>query len=196
MVVDDDSSELSSLSSLSPAPSDDELDDAIDDATSKSKQGILSYFPKLSEAPPKEPSPPPRKRSPSPPHEYVLADNPDIAFIVMFRSRFSDAFPKSLANFGPQDLERDVVQSIPGDRVEHFLCATLGLLLNRKQDIKPGHYGRALEDAINTHKSQWATSWEGKSPLANGASFNSMDPTQRVGDTTVGLATISQLTGA
>jgi hypothetical protein len=90
MVVDDDSSELSSLSSLSPAPSDDELDDAIDDATSKSKQGILSYFPKLSEAPPKEPSPPPRKRSPSPPHEYVLADNPDIAVCTRLLLAFSD----------------------------------------------------------------------------------------------------------
>ena len=54
----------------------------------------------------------------------------------MFRNRFSDAFPKSLAQFGPQELERDVVQALPGDRVEHFLCALLGLLLNRKQDVK------------------------------------------------------------
>lgn len=57
-------------------------------------------------------------------------------FIVMFRSRFSDAFPKSLAHFGPQELERDIVEPVPGDRVEHFLCALLGLLLNRKQDVK------------------------------------------------------------
>jgi hypothetical protein len=54
----------------------------------------------------------------------------------MFRSRFNDAFPKSLAHFGPQELEREVVASVPGDRVEHFLCAVLGLLLNRKQDVK------------------------------------------------------------
>lgn len=54
----------------------------------------------------------------------------------MFRSRFNDVFPKSLAHFGPHELERDVVESIPGDRVEHFLCALLGLLLNRKQDVK------------------------------------------------------------
>jgi hypothetical protein len=80
MTTDDDSSDLSSLSSLSPVPSDVELDDNSDDATTKSKSGILKFFPKLSERPPpKEPSPPPRKRSPSPPHEYVLADNPDIA---------------------------------------------------------------------------------------------------------------------
>jgi hypothetical protein len=54
----------------------------------------------------------------------------------MFRSRFTEAFPKSLPNFGPQELERDVVETIPGERVEHFLCALLGLLLNRKQDVK------------------------------------------------------------
>lgn len=77
--ADDDSSDLSSLSSLSPVPSDAELDDLSDDAPTGAKSGILKFFSKLSEQPPKEPSPPPRKRSPSPPHEYVLADNPDIA---------------------------------------------------------------------------------------------------------------------
>ncbi|RFU80332.1 hypothetical protein TARUN_1880 [Trichoderma arundinaceum] len=178
--VDDDSSDLSSLSSLSPVPSDDELDDLSDDAPTGSKSGILKFFPKLSEQPPKEPTPPPRKRSPSPPHEYVLADNPDIAFLVMFRSRFSDAFPKSLAHFGPQELERDVVEPIPGDRAEHFLCAVLGLLLNRKQDVKAGHYGRALEDAIASHKNQWPSSWEDKSPLSGGATFSSINPTERL----------------
>ena len=57
-------------------------------------------------------------------------------FIVMFRARFTEAFPKSLSNFGPQELERDIVESVPGERVEHFLCALLSLLLNRKQDVK------------------------------------------------------------
>jgi hypothetical protein len=54
----------------------------------------------------------------------------------MFRARFTDAFPKSLANFGPQELERGVVDTLPGEHVENFLCALLGLLLNRKQDVK------------------------------------------------------------
>lgn len=54
----------------------------------------------------------------------------------MFRSRFNDAFPKSLANFGPQELEQDIIGSPPGERVEAFLCALLFLLLNRKQDVK------------------------------------------------------------
>lgn len=54
----------------------------------------------------------------------------------MFRSRFDPVLPKSLPNFGPQELERDITDSTPGDRVELFLCAVLGLLLNRKQDVK------------------------------------------------------------
>lgn len=78
MPSDDDSSDLSSLSSLSPAPSHDELED-LSDAPAQKKGGILKFFPKLSEQPRERTPPPPRKRSPSPPHEYVLADNPDIA---------------------------------------------------------------------------------------------------------------------
>lgn len=124
-----------------------------------------------------------------------------LQFIVMFRSRFTEAFPKSLINFGPQELERDIVDVVPGEGVEHFLCALLGLLLNRKQDVKyapissalefppdymltcairAGHYGRALEEAITAHKSQWPKDWEGKSPLGSGASFASMTPVERV----------------
>ena len=37
----------------------------------KTNAKITNYF--------KEETPPPPKRAPSPPHEYVLADNPDIA---------------------------------------------------------------------------------------------------------------------
>lgn len=54
----------------------------------------------------------------------------------MFRSRFSEVFPKSLANFGPQEIERGVVDTVPSEQVEDLLCALLGLLLNRKQDVK------------------------------------------------------------
>ncbi|KAI0887528.1 uncharacterized protein GGS22DRAFT_110808 [Annulohypoxylon maeteangense] len=179
-MADDDSSELSSISELSSAPS--ESDEEIE---VKREKGILKFFHKLPAGakpaePKKEVSPPPRKRSPSPAHEYVLADNTDVAFIVMFRARFNDALPKSLANFGPQEVERDVTEAIPGERMEHFLCAVLGLLLNRKQDVKPGHYNRALEDAIHTHKNQWARDWEDQSPLSGGKSFTTMDPTERL----------------
>lgn len=58
----------SDLSSLSSAPpTDDETAMAIDEPV-----GIAKYFKKESETPPP-------KREPSPPHEYVLADNPHIA---------------------------------------------------------------------------------------------------------------------
>ncbi|KAM3081018.1 hypothetical protein ACMFMG_004977 [Clarireedia jacksonii] len=171
MASSDDSSDLSSV------PSDDES------LQLTKKDGILKFFskaPKPASAPKVEPSPPRPKREPSPPHEYVLADNPDIAFIVMFRARFTDAFPKSLPNFGPQELERAVVDTAPGEHAEQFLCALLGLLLNRKQDVKAGHYNRALEEAVQTHKSQWAKDWESKNPLSGGATFTSMSPTERL----------------
>ncbi|CCF38319.1 hypothetical protein CH063_09431, partial [Colletotrichum higginsianum] len=141
-MADDDSSDLSSLSSLSPVPSDIESDAEPQPETKKGGGfgGLLKFFPKLPKGlkatnQSKEPSPPPRKRSPSPPHENAFEDNPDIAFLVMFRSRFNDAFPKSLVNFGPQELELDIVDNPPGERVEAFLCALLFLLLNRKQEV-------------------------------------------------------------
>lgn len=88
-MADVESSELSSLSSLSPAPSDDEGDVEL-----KQDKGILKFFHKLPKgtkptAPEREPTPPAPKRPPSPPHDYVLADNPDIAVreIVFFAQK-------------------------------------------------------------------------------------------------------------
>lgn len=54
----------------------------------------------------------------------------------MFRARFSDVFPKSLPNYGPQDIERGVTDSPPSDDVERLLCALIGLVLNRKKDVE------------------------------------------------------------
>ncbi|OLN81462.1 hypothetical protein CCHL11_09026 [Colletotrichum chlorophyti] len=183
-MADDDSSDLSSLSSLSPPPSDIESEAEPEQPKAK-KDGILKFFPKVAKGKKaavatKEPSPPPRKRSPSPPHQDAFEDNPDIAFLVMFRSRFNDAFPKSLANFGPQELERDIIDNPPGDRVEAFLCGLLFLLLNRKQDVKAGQYSKALDDALSTHKSQWPRSWGGVNPLSGSNTFHSITPTQRL----------------
>lgn len=163
-------------SSLSDAPSD--LEDQIQ--LKKGKSGILQFFKPPTKKPPKPVSPPPPKRSMTPPREPVLADNEHIAFIVMFRSRFNEAFPKSLANFGPQDIERGVVDSLPSEPVEDLLCALLGLLLNRKQDVKRGHYNRALEEAIQTHKSQWPKEWAHTNPLLGSTTFTSMMSTQRL----------------
>lgn len=57
-------------------------------------------------------------------------------FIVMFRSRFGATFPAKLPHFGPQDIERGVVDSAPSPQVEDLLCAILGLALNRKKPIE------------------------------------------------------------
>ncbi|KKA26923.1 hypothetical protein TD95_004892 [Thielaviopsis punctulata] len=179
--MSDDSSDLSSISSLSPAPSDTESE-----PKNAKKTGILKFFKKTAKPKSagnkasKEKSPPPRKREPSPEHEYVFADNPDIAFIVMFRSRFSEVFSSQLATFGPQELENDITDFFSGNRAEAFLCALLVLILNRKQDIKPGHYGRALEEAIGAHKNQWPKVWGDKSPVAGNNTFQALEPTDKL----------------
>ncbi|KAL4909450.1 hypothetical protein BDW74DRAFT_81181 [Aspergillus multicolor] len=162
----------SDLSSLSSAPPSDEetMPMALDEPV-----GITKYFQKQ-----KQSESPPPKRAPSPPHEYVLADNPDIAFIVMFRARFHEVFPRSTPHFGPQDIERGVEEINPGDHIERLLCALLGLVLNRKKDVERNHYTRPLEEAIQTHSSQWPKAWEGKNPLHGGRNFASMSPEQRL----------------
>lgn len=80
-------------SGLSSAPSEDENDLQL-----KKKDGILKFFSKVP-AKPKAPveaaSPPRPKREPSPPHEYVLADNPDIAVSVYIYCRVLDSFARS-----------------------------------------------------------------------------------------------------
>lgn len=63
---------------------------------------------------------------------YVFVDK----VICMFRSRFSDAFPKTLQHHGPQDIERGVEGDVPGEQVEKLLCALLGLVLNRKKEVE------------------------------------------------------------
>lgn len=57
----------------------------------------------------------------------------------MFRSRFSEAFPKSLPHYGPQDIEKGVTDITPGDHIERLLCALIGLVLNRKKDVEYVH---------------------------------------------------------
>lgn len=80
--------------------------------------------------------PPPRKpRRKEQPHVATLSDAPELAFIVMFRSRFADAF-KGVPNLGCQDIERGVVDSTPSEQVEVLLCRLLGLVLNRKKPVE------------------------------------------------------------
>ncbi|EXJ75570.1 uncharacterized protein A1O5_00076 [Cladophialophora psammophila CBS 110553] len=165
----------SDSSSLSSAPSSD--DEEMAQKMALKPTGLDRYF---KAAPKPEATPEPPKRAPSPPHEYTLADNPAIALIVMFRSRFSDVFPKSLPNYGPQDIERGVSGELPDEQVERLLCALLGLVMNRKKDVERGHYGRALDDAISANHSQWPMEWKGVNPLHGGKNFNNMSPEERL----------------
>ncbi|EEP79493.1 conserved hypothetical protein [Uncinocarpus reesii 1704] len=185
----------SDTSSLSSAVS---IEDEAMAASINRAVGIKKYFKRE-----KQTESPPPKRAPSPPHEYVLADNPNIAFIVMFRSRFSDIFPKSVPNYGPQDIEKGVTDAVPGDHIERLLCALIGLVLNRKKDVESvclhsqprlkladthpssiyiwrGHFQRALEEAVQTHYNQWPRAWEGKNPLHGGRTFATMSPEDRL----------------
>lgn len=93
-----------------------------------------------------------KKRPASPPHDYAPEDDSSIAVryhsirvksvlnlrqvIVMFRSRFTDAFSKTLPNYGPQDIERGVLGAEPEEMVERLLAALLSLCLNRKKDVE------------------------------------------------------------
>jgi hypothetical protein len=56
----------------------------------------------------------------------------------------------------------------------------VGLVLNRKKDVEKGHYQRPLEEAIQTHSSQWPRSWGGKNPLSGGQTFATMMPDDRL----------------
>lgn len=124
--------------------------------------------------------PPPRKpRRKEQPHVATLSDAPELAFIVMFRSRFADAF-KGVPNLGCQDIERGVVDSTPSEQVEVLLCRLLGLVLNRKKPVERGHYQRPLEEAVHAHVTQWPRSWDGKSPFAGGRHFSALDAPQRL----------------
>ncbi|KAH6622133.1 hypothetical protein C7974DRAFT_435169 [Boeremia exigua] len=171
-----DSDSDSALSSAPPSEDEAPVAAAPKAASKKKKKAttILTFFNKRS------PSPPPRQRPASPAHEYVPEDNPAIAFIVMFRSRFNEAFPRNAPHVGPQDVELGVAEGTPSPDVEGLLCALLGLVLNRKKPVEKGHYGRALEEAVQTQRSQWPVEWQRTNPLSGSRSFNSMTPTERI----------------
>lgn len=132
----DSDSDLSSLSSAHSIE-DAALEAKINAETTSSAKGLDRYFkPAPKNTKKKDASPEPPKRAPSPPHEYVLADNGAIAFLVMFRSRFSEVFAKSLPHYGPQDIEIGVSSETPDEGVERLLCALLDLVANRKKPVE------------------------------------------------------------
>jgi hypothetical protein len=103
------------------------------------KKKVITTIPKIKlkgpALPARSPSPPPKQRPASPAHVYTLADSPQLAFIVMFRSRFADAF-KGVPSLGCQDIERGIVDSTPSEQVEQLLCRLISLVLNRKKPVE------------------------------------------------------------
>jgi hypothetical protein len=77
----------------------------------------------------------------------------------MFRARFSDVFPKSLPHYGPQDIERGVLDSVPGDYIERLLCALVGLVLNRKKDVEYARLVRTLPRGLQSYKALFNLDW-------------------------------------
>jgi len=45
---------------------------------------------------------------------------------------------------------------------------------------RKGHYGRALEESIQTQKSQWPRAWNGANPISGGRNFLGMTALERV----------------
>jgi hypothetical protein len=70
----------------------------------------------------------------------------------MFRSRFAEAFNKNVPSLGPQDIEDGVVSEEPSEQVELFLCALLGLVLNRKKYVEYGSPGAYIMEAMLLHR--------------------------------------------
>lgn len=130
MTMSDSDSPLSS-----PPSSEDERPVKINLKAKRPKKAALVQTKIKLKAPVRSPSPQPKKRKKEPPHEFTLADSPELAFLVMFRSRFTDAF-KGVPNFGPQDLERGLVDSTPSEQVELLLCRLISLVLNRKKPVE------------------------------------------------------------
>lgn len=58
---------------------------------------------------------------------------------------------------------------------------------------RPGHYNRALEEALTTHQSQWPRSWAEWDPLTANRTFDQMTADERVGG--FGRRTESGLSG-
>jgi len=169
-------------SPLSSAPStdDESMTLAINKSLKSKPTGLKKYFKPTPKATHRTPTPEPPRRAPSPPHEYTLVDNDAIAFIVCFRARFSDAFPKSLPHYGPQDIERGLISEILDPDIERLLCALLGLVLNRKKDVERGHYGKAIEEAVSGNRAQWPAAWNGANPLSGSRTFTGMNAGERV----------------
>lgn len=59
------------------------------------------------------------------------------------------------------------------------LCSHVCLLTTLTSDRR-GHFQRALEEAVQTHATQWPLIWNGKNPLHGGGNFGKMSAAERV----------------
>lgn len=86
-----------------------------------------------------------------------IENHPDIAFCVMFRTRFTDLFDGWCPPLCPQDFEAGI-QPEEGfsHAVESYLVRVMSLMANRKKPVEVGKYSNALET--------WSTM-----PLAQGS---------------------------
>jgi hypothetical protein len=86
-----------------------------------------------------------------------IQNHPDIAFCVMFRTRFTDLFDGWCPPLSPQEFEAGI-QPEEGFSlaVESYLVRVMSLMMNRKKPVEVGKYSNALET--------WSTM-----PLAQGS---------------------------
>ncbi|KAK9448751.1 uncharacterized protein V1518DRAFT_374249 [Limtongia smithiae] len=148
------------------AESEDDLDDEGDDlddedsivpaATAKAKETVAAKA-KL----------PKKRMEPNPPEPKY---SPDISVLVMFRSRFSELFD-GVPDLSPQDFEEGLITTPASYNVEAFLARTLTLVLNRKKNIEPGHFGRPLEEAVSSYGAAYWGMRNPTGPLPSGRRF-------------------------
>ena len=85
---------------------------------------------------------------------------------------------------GSEPEERCGVRPLPArimqDRISHTCHRACIVYQAYCFNNRRGHYQRALEEAVQSHTSQWPLIWNGKNPLHGGGNFNNMGPEQRV----------------
>ncbi|KAG5359332.1 hypothetical protein CJU90_4072 [Yarrowia sp. C11] len=87
----------------------------------------------------------------------AIANHPDIAFCVMFRTRFSALFDGWCPPLSPQEFEEGILPEEGFSlAVESYLVRVMSLMMNRKKPVEVGKYSNALET--------WSTM-----PLAQGS---------------------------
>jgi len=81
----------------------------------------------------------------------------------------------------PDKLIASLYHGSPREALHHTAGGfCMAQLLISSRPGRNGHYGRALEEAVQGNRNQWPEAWKDKNPLHGNRSFNSMDPRERV----------------